>query len=386
MKRFLILALALATAFKLYLALFTQGSFDLLVYQGHLKKIQELGVGAYRAEGLYYNPFNHPPLMIYLLRFWGWLSHSGLPFHFWLRLPSVLADVGSFFLVWHWLKKLNRENVWVLLALALCPASILISGFHGNTDSLMMFLVLLSIYLIEKESRWAGVVFGVAVGVKVMPLIFCPAIFFYLSWRKRFEFFALACGVFLICSLPYVVQDPGAVWHAVFAYSSVYGGWGWTLIAYVLSPEVPAYLHVHGDMHYGVQGGHALIATALKWLTITLATVVPFWMRRDLFVQCGVITTIVLFFAPGFGYQYLVWLVPFVTLVGLRMTLAYYLSTGLYLSTVYICYAERWTCPSPFYLSLMSLVCWLTVLAILLHWRALIANRDSPITGEASSK
>jgi hypothetical protein len=383
-RRTLILVLAFATAIKLSLALFTQGSFDLLLYKGHLLKIQELGVGAYRAEGFYFNPFNHPPLMIHLLRFWGWLSQFGLAFGFWLRLPSVLADVGSVFLVWHWLGELKRENPWVLLALVLCPASILISGFHGNTDSLMIFLLLLSIYLVEKESRWAGVVFGLSVGIKVMPLIFAPAIFFHLPLRKRFEFFGLAGGIFLICSLPYVVQDPSGVWSAVFGYTSVYGGWGWTLLAHLFFPQPPTYVHSHGDVHYGVQGAHAVFAQILKWLTIALAIAVPFWLRREsLFVQCGFITAIVLFFAPGFGYQYLVWLVPFVTVLGLRETLAYYATTAIYLFTVYVCYAERF-CPNPLYLTLMSLACWLSILFVLVIWirherQSLKANAQRPL-------
>jgi len=368
MKRVLIIALCLATALKLYLALFTLGSFDLVLYQGHLANIQRLGVGSYVVEGPYRTPFNHPPLMIHLLRLWGWLSHVALPFGFWLRLPAVLADVGSFFLVWRWLKLLNRENFVVLLALVVSPASILISGFHGNTDSLMIFLLLLSIYLTEKESKWAGVMFGLAVSIKVMPLVFVPAFFFYLNWRKRFLFFGSAAATFLICSLPYVIQNPKAVWSAVFGYTSVYGGWGFTLLAYLFFPNPPTYLVSQGDIHYGVQGTHAVVAQVLKWLTIALATIAPLWLRRErLFVQCGVITALVLFFAPGFGYQYLVWLVPFVTMLGLRQTLTYYLTTGVYLFTVYFCYAER-VCASPLYLSVMSLACWLAVLSALTAW------------------
>src|ERR1041385_7539778 len=102
MKRLVLLALALATLIKLYLALFTQGSFDVLIYKGHLTLVQELGVTAYRGDGTFHNPFIHPPPVIHLLKFWGLLSKSGIPFGFWLRLPAVLADIGSFFLVWRW--------------------------------------------------------------------------------------------------------------------------------------------------------------------------------------------------------------------------------------------------------------------------------------------
>jgi hypothetical protein len=366
MKRILCLALVLATLIKLYLAFFTQGSFDVLLFQGHLANVQKFGVSVYHTEGYLYNPFNHPPPMIHLMKFWGWLSQSGIPFRFWLRLSSILADIGSFFLLWHWLR--NHDRDWLLLALALCPASILISGFHGNTDPLMIFLTLLSIYLIGKNSRWAGVVFGLAVGVKIMPLIFGPAVFFHLTWRKRVEFFGLACATFLACSLPYILQDPKLL-ASVFGYGGVYGDWGFTLLAYVFSPEPPSYAIHHGVVKYGVQGVHAGIAQILKLITIALALVVPFHLRNEkLFVQCGFVTAIVLFFAPGFGYQYLAWLVPFVLLAGLRMALVYYLTTGIYLSTIYICYATQ-RCLSPVYPALMAFACWLAILKVLITWR-----------------
>jgi len=367
MKRLVLLALAIATLIKLYLALFTQGSFDVLIYKGHLELVQQLGVTAYRSDGTFHNPFIHPPPVIHLLKFWGWLSKSGIPFGFWLRLPSVLADIGSFFLVWRWLRTFNLDNIYVLLALALCPTSILISGFHGNTDSLMMFLFLLSLFLIEKRSRWAGLVFGLALGIKIVPIIYAPAIFFSQHWRRRVEFFGLACITFLTCSLPYILQDPYLVITSVFGYASVYGGWGWSLLAYLFIPEPPTYLIHYGAMKYGVQGTHAIVAQVLKVITISIAVVLPLWRRNEpLVLKCAFITAIVLFFAPGFGYQYLVWLVPFAPLFGWPLMLAYYCATGFYLSTVYICYAERF-CPTPIYVPLMSLACWLVILMMLMR-------------------
>ena len=48
-----------------------------------------------------------------------------------------------------------------VLLLAVAPISIMVSGFHGNTDPLMVFLVLLSVYLLEaRRSTWrAGVAY-----------------------------------------------------------------------------------------------------------------------------------------------------------------------------------------------------------------------------------
>ena len=122
--------------------------------------------------------------MIHVIRLWGWLAETtGIPFRFWLRFPSVMADLGSFFLVIRWLKRLwpTRNHGAVLLSLALCPTAILISGYHGNTDSIMIFLVLMALYTVD--NTWlAGLIFGLALCVKVVPLSFLYPLSFFI-WQ-----------------------------------------------------------------------------------------------------------------------------------------------------------------------------------------------------------
>jgi Gpi18-like mannosyltransferase len=113
----------------------------------------------------------------------------------------------------------------LLLILAVCPASIMISGFHGNPDPVMIFVVLLSIYLLDKhKTPWlSGLVFGLALSIKVVPLIFVPAFFFYLtSLRARATFVVTAAGIFLIGAMPYIWLDPRIIAVKVFGYSCYY--------------------------------------------------------------------------------------------------------------------------------------------------------------------
>lgn len=373
-NRALVIALTCATLVKLYLALASQGSLDTAGFLDHLHKIRALGVGAYRIRGAFDNPFNSPPPMIHIIRFWAWLAESsGIPFRFWLRLPSVLADVGTFLLVARWLTKLwpDKNHFRVLMCLSLCPTAILISGYHGNTDSVMIFLLLLSIYLVEIGNQCAGFIFGLALCIKVVPLVFTPAIFLFLQgWRKRLRFFGLAALTFIICSLPYLVQDPRAIWSAVFGYSSIYGDWGWTLLASLYEP--PKYLYGRfepGDFH-------ATLALILKCITAGLIFAASLWMnwkrkKPSLFIQLGLIIAILLFFAPGFGIQYLIWLVPFVVARGLRLTLLYYVTSGLFLIRAYAC---SWFpfCESPQVAMFINLGCWLSVVPIILVYRRVL--------------
>jgi len=370
-KRILIGALTCATLTKVYLALVTRGSIDILSFKNQVDRVRELGVAAYGGRGAFGEPISHPPPMLHVFKFWGWLTDSTtVPFGFWVRLPAILADIGIFYLIVRLLPKVreDKETFGVLIALALCPATILISGYHGNTDSVMILLVVLSIYLVvtKRPSSLAGAVFGLAVSVKVVPLILTLTMFCYLTgWRKRFYFFSAATLAFVLCSLPYLVQDPRAIWNAVFAYKSIYGNWGWSLLATLTFTEAPTYLH----WPYDVVGSHAKFAQILRLLTVCLSCAIPIWLNRrrlkpNLFLQCGIIIALALFFSSGFGTQYLVWLVPFVIVLNLRLVIIYYLTTGVYLTCVFLCH-EFSLCVPGVVIVLLSLSCWLSVLFVL---------------------
>jgi len=382
MKRWLWVALAFATLIKLYLALYTHGSLDVAGFRDHLDKIHELGVGAYRVRGAFDNPFNSPPPMIHVIKFWGWLSQFA-PFGFWLRLPGILADICSFFLVSRLLAKLwpDRSHFWALLGMILCPTAILISGYHGNTDSVMIFLVLLSIYFNEKP--WAGLIFGLALCVKVLPLAFAPAIIFCLPWKKSFRFFSLAAATFILCSMPYLAQDPSAVGSTVFGYSSIYGEWGFTQLATLFFPDPPSYLHGAFD----VQGSHLIFAQILKIVLMGAIIFTSFRFRKNLYLACGIITGLLLFLAPGFGTQYLVWLVPFVPALGL-CAMPYYVTSGLYTFIFYSYTFIFYSCIGlflslhPAIFVLFALACWVSILLTIVRYYHLLQEGLTLADGE----
>ncbi|HEY0082466.1 MAG TPA: hypothetical protein VGB61_06730 [Pyrinomonadaceae bacterium] len=421
-------AAALAFLFKLYLALYTQGTLDAAAFADHLVKIEALGgVGAYRVSGAFNNPFNSPPFIIHFLKALGWLTHStALPFAFWLRLPCILADACSLLLVWKLLARspashlhapMPRHNTdappnalapsnataprdvpaprecdvpLLLIAFALSPVSIIISGFHGNTDPVMIFFVLLSAYLLEtQEGAWrvplAAIAFGLALNIKVAPLIFAPVLWFYLpGMRRRIEYFGLAALVFLCGSLPYLLSDPAVIAQSVFGYASIYGYWGWTQLAATWLPESLRFARPPHD----VVGAHALAAAVGKWLMLALIVAAALWQNRrahrrpPLPLQLGLAAALFLFLTPGFGSQYLSWLAPWVVFLGLRASLAYYIAGGLYLSVSYSCYIYRaappFYCVEPLTFSL-PLICWASVFAVLICYARLLRQQSATV-------
>ena len=131
--------------FKLIIALHTIGTNDVVTFYQFGEQLLSHGL-----ESTYRNSiaFNHPPLTAYYLRAICKLedAHTLEPFHigfpFLLRLPGILSD----FIVVLILLRLNlRQQLlpyWLLALFALSPVSIMVSGFHGNTDPVMvMFLV-----------------------------------------------------------------------------------------------------------------------------------------------------------------------------------------------------------------------------------------------------
>jgi len=393
MKPAIIIAAALlAFVFKIALALNTYGTNDILTWEGNVAKIIADGGLAWYRDGVEipvtFNDGshvirtqlnNHPPLLIHVLRAWDYLAHvSGLPFRFWLRFTSSLADIGSLLLVWNILTVTKVSiRLPALLLVAFSPVSVMVSGFHGNTDPVMVFLLLSSVYLIESgRPVWlAGAVFGLSMSVKVVPIIFVPVFLLYLpSMWKRTEFVLCAGGIFVAGFLPYLAQDPALIIHRVFGYSGTLGPWGLSWLIYVLVPEAPLTAY----------------ATVGKWLALCIVMVVSLSMnwngsRPALFRQCGRVAFLFLFWAPGFGVQYLAWLVPWGAALTGRAIRFYYIASGVFLFCFYSLWsrgfpwflANTWDHVLPFwpmvFVVLLELTCWISVGAVAFSYRRMLA-------------
>ena len=357
-----------AAALKLWLALTTYGTSDVWYWEVYLATTRELG-----AIALYHTDehFNHPPFTTHALLWLGALADlTRLPFPFWLRLPAIVADVVSVALAWrlltHWRAVLaepefsraraearpltgsGRTAMHVaLLSLALlaaAPASVMVSGFHGNTDPVVMCFVLLAIVFWELRRRTplgaalgaalAGAAFGMALNVKVIPLIFLPAFFLYLGGWWRLLFLTCAALAVFAGSMPYLLQDPNIIAQKVLGYGSYYGHWGLSRLLFELAPSGGPAAQL--DSAFQAYGRYvALGLPALAALLMNVPHIVGGWSRPPLYVQCGLATALFLVVTPGFGPQYIAWLVPWVPAAGAAIVAACYAVTGLFLFLVY---------------------------------------------------
>lgn len=346
-----------ATALKLWLAFTTYGSSDVWYWEVYLATTRDVG-----ALQLYHTDehFNHPPFTTHaLLALGAAAGATGIHFPFWLRLPAIVADVVTVALVallvtrrspWGPAGLAGRTGPLALALLAGAPALVMISGYHGNTDPVVMCFVLLAIVLWELRrsalagAALSGAAFGMALNVKAIPLIFLPAFCLYVSGWWRFVFIACAALAVLAGSLPYVFQDPLIIAQKVLGYGSYYGHWGLSRVLSDLAPsgglaaQLDALLRAFGRvLALGVPALAAVLMNAPHLLT-RLA-------RPSLYVQCGVAAALFLALTPGFGVQYVAWLVPWVPAAGAAVAAAFYATTGLFLFLVY----DYWSAQFPWH-------------------------------------
>lgn len=161
-----------------------------------------------------------------------WLEqhlHPGL-----VKLPSVLAELGIGYLLYLLALRFGLSQKKALIAGALFlfnPAMIYNSAVWGQTDGLVNFFALLSIFLILENNFFLGIfAFGLSLYFKMSLLIFSPLIVFLL-WKRGIIFWKIALYflitflVFAGLSLPFSTGNP-FVWFFNLYKDKVFGSQG----------------------------------------------------------------------------------------------------------------------------------------------------------------
>lgn len=323
-----------ALAASLILSVLTYGTNDVLFYEGYLRTIKTAGpVAVYdlgsdtQAAGITARePFWTPPFVInYLLTLDGISRVTGIPVRACLKLLSsvALAIIPLF------LFRLHPMETPAAILIVLAPASILIAGFHGSTDPVMMVLLVAAVYAAEMKGRpgASGALYGLSCAIKLWPAVFilCFALFFR-NWRERFRFGICAAGCWVISGMPYLADRPVGILKKILAYPSVDMAWGVRALAKLFSPGL--------DPLIGRYGSVAL------FLLIAAVSVLLAWRHCQLHVQVSFIAALFLFLTPGFGYQYLIWIIPASIFVSARYLALWHLASGLYLASTYWHYMQ----------------------------------------------
>jgi len=313
----------------LMLASFTYGTNDILFFKSYAVKAGSSGVAALYSEGAPLVEFHpewneqmaHPPGIIHVWRATLWVEqHTGIPFRFWFRLLTMLAHVLTAVAVYRLL------GVRAATAFVLCPAAIMIAGFHGNSDPIVIALLIWAVLGTETGWRpsWTGLLFAAACSVKVWPLFLIPAFCLYLSnWRQRAAFLATAGAAGMVFGAPYTFQFPMLIAKTVFGYRSTGGWWGFA----------------------GTVAGYEQFGTALSFTAVLLMSLYLHRAGLRLYEVVGGAIAVFLVFTPGFGVQYLAWMFPFCFVLGWRFVAGFYAVSTALLYSAY----THWSGGLPWY-------------------------------------
>ena len=278
--------------------------------------------------------FNHPPIPAY----WAWVAMratrpSAFAFAFLLRVPMILADTASAWLLWRiWRSRAGSLRGLAVAALYVwCPAAMLVSGYHGNTDPIYAFLCLVCVYLIEDRGRpfWGGLALAAAINVKLIPvLLIVPLVLSFRRWTDAVRFIAgLIPGI-----LPFI--PPLALAGASFArnalaYKSSAVLWGinfFLLLGVPPESPLPFAARVYHDF-----GRYLLLALVLAWSVAARR-----WRRWTRYDLAAATFALFLVFAPGFGVQYTVIVLPLLFAARPRVAVVYGLCAGVFLLAAYL--------------------------------------------------
>ena len=335
-----ILALALvALTLKLTIAYNTIGTNDAVFFYGFAKVLSQHSLEWTYQHSRY---FNHPPLTAYYLR--GiyfvteqrWCQDLGVHFPFLLRLPGIIADFLVVLVLLRITKTCLRIPTWALALFALSPVSLMVSGFHGNTDSVMVLPLVCAVWMsLQSRPMLAGLFFALSCQVKIVPLLLLPAfVLFWLSQGRVREFLIPAAITTALLWLEPLLNFPVLFAKNVLAYGSYWGMWG---ITYCLRlTGLPEFSRVS---FFDLELAQTLVITVLK-MTIVIAALVMAWQRRNArglaFVETLALTWLMFFIlAPGVCPQYLVWLAPFILVVSPSLYAALAISSSIFLFAFY---------------------------------------------------
>jgi hypothetical protein len=335
---------------RLHLVFFSDGTLDVVVWEGHAREIGERGLMAYYRGGQY--TFNHPPFIGSLIQKLGALALLlDIPFRVILRAPFALLDAGTAYLLIRIVGRSAdptlREARYLVGALYwLNPVAIILSAHHGNTDSSVAFFLSASLLMAcGQRAATAGALLGFSLWIKIPGLLAAPALLLALpEMRQRARFVAAAAFVGIASYLPALWLDAAVVVNSVFLYPGLLVQTTSGVPIWGMQVFYPAI----ADVPFEWRGAfRSIIETQLRWNTwICLLPIgVAVWLRREKRavedVASSITTSFVLLYGLSnpWAFQYLAWSIPFWYARGFRFAAAASLLTTGY---VYGLYA--WLC------------------------------------------
>ncbi|PYL35739.1 MAG: hypothetical protein DMF35_02225 [Verrucomicrobia bacterium] len=301
-------AILIGAALRVYCVAFTNGTGDMDDWEDHAQQVVNRGlIGYYHANSF----ANHPPFIskvgALILQI---ATVTRIPFRILFRAPFACLDAGN-----------ALRSRWRFLATAcywLSPTAILISAYHGNTDTAVAFFLLLTVWLGTKHRILSSsAAFGASLWVKLPGMLALPALLtLFRRWRIRGVFLLVAFVTALSTYLPALIRDCKIVYTNVFGYRGLILQtatgiplWGPSVLLFSTLAPIQAWPEKYL--------GPTLFFLEHSWYIAIAAILVLSWLRRNRSSPEEVCATIGMAYAVLFGFsdywafQYFAWALPF---------------------------------------------------------------------------
>jgi hypothetical protein len=255
---------------------------------------------------------------------------TGTPFHFWIRVPAVLADLGIALLLLAAAQPGRRAALLYMLS----PITVLLSAYHGQVHTVATALALGALWLgLRDRAVLGGLVLGLAVAVRQHFAVLLLPLARRLGTGATLPVLAFA-AIVLAINAP-LLASPHV--HTTLAPTWSYGTWGYSIVLRQ-GPRVLAVLGVPGA-DTALAPLNTALAAAGSAVYVAWAALFAWWVwwrpavdpwRAALLFLAGFYAV-----SPGFGVQWLVWALPFWILVSFRGALVYAALTSVFAASLY---------------------------------------------------
>lgn len=335
------MAIFMSVVVRIYLAVFTDGTYDIGIWEKHAVGITRFGLTDYYAMTLgEVTTFNHPPIAGKLVTaLYNLGIHAGIPFKVIFRLLVASTD----YLTAYYLFKLTgpgENRYFYVAAYLLNPLTFIFSAYHGNTDPLLGFFILLSLFLLDRKKLFAaGVALGIGVWIKWIILLVLPLVIFSIrGYKAKGSYLSALVMTTSVGYSWYLIHAPDVILKSVFAYGGqqiqTTGGipiWGnmiplrWFLSRFASSGS-EAYLWRILDCNSIIVAGSIV---AYSWLQRGRAS------GKEACRTVGEVFIIFYAVTNFWSFQYLAWSAPFLVFLPTPLFAATAVSLSAFIYSLY---------------------------------------------------
>jgi hypothetical protein len=279
-----------------------------------------------------------------------------------LKLPGLAGEVIVVAVLWRW------ASPRAAAAYACVPAAVLVSAYHGNTDTLMAAFVLCAAVAYDRQRYFlAGLLFACALDVKLVPLLLLPLLVIAAPSLRSLGRLLAGCALGLLPFVPPALAAAPAMYRNMVDYNSSPDSWGLLSFLNLAVEQAPIAGLSHAVRDWYIDDGRYVIALAV----LALALLSRRRWHLPMTGQVAVGAALFLILAPGFGVQYVAFVTPVLCFVDLGAGIRWGVAAGVFVASVYTTFVVSWNpvrsvfwSPFPAPTPVLGVIAW----AVLLHF------------------